>query len=415
MHHARRGQPWQVQAALKAPHSPQENSAPEKAEARGSAVRAAKRLAAAALASLQIAVVPFAANLVQPAPAAAVLNSPNARIARSADAALRRSIPAFNKDVREVQQKLEDVAFKLRIPQRKPWPAMVDDVRGATSIVTQPDRVMYGVPTGKEEEAQALTKNISSGLRGVMGAIDAKDADKVSRRIADVLKDVASLEILQAPGLTFKIPELFSSIPRLTGRATVELIIERKGSPEAYVTRSGGGPVPQARIGITLDGYSAPLTAGSFAANVQDGVYDGKPVNASYASVLAGRGAIPGKVLPLEILPLGEFDPVYRSTLDIQNGELPVLPLSIYGAVAMAHAPADEAPLPDGYSVSDEFFVYKFSKEQAGLSGLAFDEGIFSVFGYVTEGIELVQQLQSDDVIVSSRLLTGAERLVRPQ
>ena len=53
--------------------------------------------------------------------------------------------------------------------------------------------------------------------------------------------------------------------------------------------------------------------------------------------------------------------------------------------VAMAHAPADEAPLPDGYSVSDEFFMYKFSKEQAGLSGLAFDEGIFSVFGYVTE------------------------------
>ena len=31
------------------------------------------------------------------------------------------------------------------------------------------------------------------------------------------------------------------------------------------------------------------------------------------------------------------------------------------------------------------------------------------------QGIELVQQLQSDDVIVSSRLLTGAEHLVRPQ
>jgi hypothetical protein len=35
----------------------------------------------------------------------------------------------------------------------------------------------------------------------------------------------------------------------------------------------------------------------------------------------------------MEILPLGEFDPVYRSTLDVQSGELPVLPLSIYGAV----------------------------------------------------------------------------------
>ncbi len=35
-----------------------------------------------------------------------------------------------------------------------------------------------------------------------------------------MLKDVASLEILQAPGLTFKIPELFSSIPRLTGASS---------------------------------------------------------------------------------------------------------------------------------------------------------------------------------------------------
>ncbi len=60
---------------------------------------------------------------------------------RSADAALRRSIPAFNKDVREIQSKLEDVAFKLRIPQRKPWPAMVDDVKAAQGIVSQPDKV----------------------------------------------------------------------------------------------------------------------------------------------------------------------------------------------------------------------------------------------------------------------------------
>jgi hypothetical protein len=51
----------------------------------------------------------------------------------------------------------------------------------------------------------------------------------------------------------------------------------------------------------------------------------------------------------------------------------------------MAHAPSDEAPIPDGYSAADEFFIYKFSREQAGLSGLAFDEGIFGVFGYVTE------------------------------
>lgn len=39
----------------------------------------------------------------------------------------------------------------------------------------------------------------------------------MSRRVADVLQDVASLEILQAPGLTFSIPDQFASQPRLTG------------------------------------------------------------------------------------------------------------------------------------------------------------------------------------------------------
>ena len=95
--------------------------------------------------------------LLAPVEAAqAVLNSPNAQIARSPDAALRRSIPAFNPTVRgvcfagcvlcalypppsphtharthtrahttlqvkDVQERIESVAFLLRIPNRKPY------------------------------------------------------------------------------------------------------------------------------------------------------------------------------------------------------------------------------------------------------------------------------------------------------
>lgn len=62
----------------------------------------------------------------------------------SADAALRRAIPAFNADVRDIQTKLEDVAFKLRIPQRKPWVAMADDVSAAQAMIVQPDKVITG-------------------------------------------------------------------------------------------------------------------------------------------------------------------------------------------------------------------------------------------------------------------------------
>ncbi|RWW05614.1 hypothetical protein GW17_00031104, partial [Ensete ventricosum] len=58
------------------------------------------------------------------------------------------------------------------------------------------------------------------------------------------------------------------------------------------------------------------------------------------------------------------------------DGELPVLPLSVYGAVAMAHnIDSDE------YSSPSQFFFYLYDKRNAGLGGLSFDEGQFSVFG----------------------------------
>lgn len=60
---------------------------------------------------------------------------------RSVDAALRRSIPAFNKDVKDIQARLEDVAFKLRIPQRKPWQGMADNIAASLVLAQQPDKV----------------------------------------------------------------------------------------------------------------------------------------------------------------------------------------------------------------------------------------------------------------------------------
>jgi len=61
--------------------------------------------------------------------------------ARSVDAALRRSIPAFNRDVKDVQNRMEDVSFKLRIPQRKPWQGMAENVQASLVLARQPDKV----------------------------------------------------------------------------------------------------------------------------------------------------------------------------------------------------------------------------------------------------------------------------------
>jgi len=44
-----------------------------------------------------------------------------------------------------------------------------------------------------------------------------RDADKVSVRAAGVLRNVAELELLQAPGLPFSVPRDLNCMPALTG------------------------------------------------------------------------------------------------------------------------------------------------------------------------------------------------------
>ena len=135
-----------------------------------------------------------------------------------------------------------------------------------------------------------------------------------------------------------------------------------------------------------------------------------RPIQASYASVITPGDSTTSKPpIPLEILPAGEFDPLYRLDLDVQGGELPVLPLSLPGAVAMTHLPER-----DSFVSGDEWFMYKFDKQQAGLAGLSFDEGTFGVFGYVTKGLDVVKQLVTGDVIVKAKLVSGEERLLQP-
>lgn len=115
-------------------------------------------------AGLAAAAVLAAGSLAGPPPAAALLANPRAPVARSADVALRRSIPAFNSDVATVQEKLEAVGFKLRIPQRKPWGSMGDDVAAAAELAGDESRMLRGVLPGDEEEARQLLADIQQQL-----------------------------------------------------------------------------------------------------------------------------------------------------------------------------------------------------------------------------------------------------------
>lgn len=57
-----------------------------------------------------------------------------------------RSIPAFNPEVATIQKKLEDIAFLLRIPQRKPWGNMASDVAVSLKAFENRQQLLAGGP-----------------------------------------------------------------------------------------------------------------------------------------------------------------------------------------------------------------------------------------------------------------------------
>ena len=129
-----------------------------------------------------------------------------------------------------------------------------------------------------------------------------------------------------------------------------------------------------------LDGYNAPLTAGNWAVLVKRGFYSGGipllalPTDEAVIAVPSAPSPLAAKTVPLEIRPQDEFEPRYRVPLNPQDGDaLPVLPLSVYGAVAMSRGP--EGNDSDG----TQFFLYRYARRTAGLGGLAFEEGSYSV------------------------------------
>ncbi|CAI9088566.1 OLC1v1022918C2 [Oldenlandia corymbosa var. corymbosa] len=313
-------------------------------------------------------------------PAEAILYSPETKIPRTGELALRRAIPA-NTDMKAIQDSLEDISYLLRIPQRKPYGTMEGNVKKALKIATdEKQSILSSIPAELREKGSIVYASLvdgKGGLQGLLKSIKDQDPDKVSVDLASSLDTVAELELLQAPGLSFLLPNEFLNYPRLTGRGVVEFTIE-KGDGSMFSPEAAGEARSTATLRVVIDGYSAPLTAGNFAKLVIDGAYDGMKLKSVNQAVITdgGLGNDKGYSVPLEIKPSGQFEPLYKTYLSVQDGELPVLPLSVYGAVAMAHSDSSEE-----YSSPNQFFFYLYDKRNSGLGGLSFDEGQFSVFG----------------------------------
>lgn len=198
------------------------------------------------------------------------------------------------------------------------------------------------------------------------------------------------------------IPSAYADRPQLVGDAVLVMKV---------VTAEGEGEVT-----MELNGKLAPLTAGNFADLVQKGFYDGltfhRVVNDPVPFVVQGGDpfgngtggyvdptSLRKREIPLEITVADEEEPRYDTLFDqAQIAKPPALPHR-RAALAMARSQAPN-------SASSQFYIT--------LSDQPVLDGRYAVFGYVTEGMDIVDTIQVGDEIQSIEIVSGDDNLVIP-
>ena len=349
---------------------------------------------------LLIAIVISSLNLVWQDPAIAGLAQGDA--ITDPKTILRYALPIDNNMVRRLQGSIEDISRQLRV---KMWGKVNRDIKDAAFVLrVRRDKIIAGVPEELKPQAEVWLDEIATGVEELQELAKERDREALYIKRREILDIVSDLEASMVVGYPFEIPEEFAYLPRLLGRATVEM-----------VTNKGN-------LTIVVDGYSAPINGGNFVDLVNRGFYDGLDFNREEEFYILQGGDPPGpevgfidpetkeyRAIPLEVLVKDDPGPVYEITLEDMGRYLdtPVLPFNAYGAIALAR-PEDD---PNGGS--SQFFFFKFDTELTP-PGYNLMDGRYSVFGYVVEGKEVLAELTAKDKIISAKVVEGLENLVQP-
>ncbi|MFM7324875.1 MAG: peptidylprolyl isomerase [Nodosilinea sp.] len=317
-------------------------------------------------------------------------------------ALLRNSLPIDSPETRQLQTNMEGLSEWLR---SKRWGPVSRDIDRVERLLGRGrEAILAAVPEGKRAAAMSYLEDIQVQLLPMREAVEARDREAVWLRRSAMLDDIGRLEELMVTDFPFAVPEDYANLPQLKGRATVE-----------FKTNKG-------TLRAVVDGYSAPVTAGNFVDLVQQGFYDGLEFIRAEDNYVLQTGDPAGpedgfidpktktyRRVPLEILVKGEAAPIYGSTLEDLGRYLedPVLPFSAFGTLGMAR------PNDDSNGGSSQFFFFLFEPELTP-AGLNLLDGRYTVFGYVVENKEVLEQLTQGDRIESARVIAGADHLVQP-
>lgn len=288
----------------------------------------------------------------------------------------------------------------------------------------------------RAEYSESVFATAREALTRMAAGARAKLPPAVLSAQEDALLALGRIGELFDSGFPFQIDagDMYDSIPRLLGRATVEMTVRRE--PD--------GPREKAKVlgnvTMVVDGYSSPVTAGNFIDLALRGFYNELPIrfdgvpaeaqvgadnNETISTVVSGSyregfvdpatGAL--RRLPLEILRVGRKGnaPVYgaaRNTKVFTKAPA-VQTFRIPGAIAMNH------PALDGNGASSEFFwLQDENLEKDGFlmsQGVEALDGRYAIFAYVVGNRKLLGRLKDGDVIEKVTVTYGEDNLIRPK
>ncbi len=315
-------------------------------------------------------------------------------------AILRNALPIDQKDLREIQHKIEDTSD---LAKGSRWPLISKAVSSSQyRLSNRQNQILQSIPEKKKKDAETIIASLKESLEKLGELSSSQNKIKYNNELQLSLKQIGDLEALMLNDqYPHSIPEEYNDLPRLLGRANV-LISTSKGEMKAII-----------------DGYNAPLTGGSFIDLAKKGFYNGLPINRAEEFFVLQTGDPKGEEIgyidpdtnkerhvPLEIRIPGQEETIYNNTFEELGlyTETPVLPFATPGALGWSHS----ATAVDDGSSQFFFFLYDAELNPAGRNLI---DGNNAAFGYIVEGAEILTRLEVDDQIISIRILDGEERL----
>ena len=315
-------------------------------------------------------------------------------------AILRNALPIKQIELQNLQHKLEDTSDLVRGGR---WPALTKTVTKCQSLIKKTkNKILNEIHPESRDIAERTFEELNKNLVELQEEAKIKDKYAFIDARKKALNNIGTIEELFLPiKFPYSIPAEFDGLPRLLGRAKVE-IKTSKGSMEAII-----------------DGYNAPLTAGAFIDLANKEFYDDLPINRAEEFFVLQTGDPKGedigyidpntnqeRKVPLEIRVPEEKETFYNQTFEELGfyTETPTLPFATLGTLGWSHSSAE---VSDG---SSQFFFFLYEAE-LNPAGRNLIDGRNAAFGYVVEGFDVLEELSMDDEIISIRVTDGFENL----